>query len=255
MAHHGPSLKRTCFVPRYREAYPHLDIGQAKEAFERGNSICEFTDRSDGPLGLARFDLQGDRCQFEYTLRTPFYGYLNSSTKFELTPILNGIAKGRLTIKCPGCETHKKILFLKDKWRCASCHELSFRSQLIHPLAKKWETFDWLSNRLEYGKPHGMHNKTYILLLKKLEERKEKLCGKPRRFASSKFSEAVEALWRSPLPEEDYSTHSMRVEAESDNKYLPPAVKGQPLLGPCSPNYDLARQLRLDYETEDLNEM
>ena len=252
MANHGASLKPKPFAPRYREAYPYLDIGRAKAAFERGNSICEFTDRFDKPLGVARFDLRGDRCQFEYNVRAPFYGYILSWDEFELTPILNGIAKRRLTIQCTGCTAHKKKLFLKEKWRCASCHELSFRSQLIHPLAKKWETFDALSERLKYGKPHGIHNNTYITLLDKLEECRTKLYGKPRRHASCKFSEIVKTVWRAPLPKDDYLFPSIRAEANFNTKVL---LCEAPLLKPITPSFGLGHDVQGDYETDDPHQM
>ena len=194
----GPlPLDRTPQVPRYREAYPYLAIGPACTAFDRGHVICDFKDRFDESLGLARFNLRADRCQIEYNVRTPSHGYVNHWETFDLSPISNGIEKRRPTIRCPGCDIGKKILFLKERWRCAPCHELYFRSQLVHPLARKWEAFDALNAQLAFGKPHGLHNTTYIRLLNKLEERRAALDGETRRYASCEFSDIIQTSWRS----------------------------------------------------------
>ena len=133
-----PSQKRVEEPPRYREAYPQFDVMRARAALDRGHSICDFTDRRGDPHGLARFNICGDRCQLEYYFHFRHTEIGAGWIELGLLPTSNGIAKTREMVLCPACDTKKRILFFKDTWSCASCLELSFRSQLIHPLSKKW---------------------------------------------------------------------------------------------------------------------
>lgn len=255
MSNLRPVPDPTSFAPRYREAYAQFDIGRASAAFKRGEIICEFSDQFDEHLGIARFDLRGDRCQLEYNIRTPVSEHVHKCREFDLTPIANGIAKGRVTVKCPGCKTRKKILFFKDKWRCATCHDLSFRSQLIHPLAKEWEKFDALTTHLKSGKPHGIHNDTYIGLLNKLEAIQHNLRNESRRYASRNFSNSVKAVWREHQSMDDFFLFSMNAEEKLNKKETECEPTLPPLLGPCFSEPHSSQVFGGDYETDDPDRM
>lgn len=251
------SLKHVVEWPRYREAYPQLDIVQAKAAFDRGDIICEFTDRFDEPLGVARFDIRGDRCQLEYEIRFPFTETRTDWKEFQLVLVPNGIAKNRVMILCPRCTTKKKILFFKkDKWSCASCLKLSFRSQLIHPLSRRWEKFYILANRLESGKPHGMHNKTYIILLSHLELLRKELYGKQHRFASDKYSDILKCIWRSPIPRDGFSIPSIKAAAGSvERAKALSELATRPLISPFPSDGGVKRVFRGGFETSDPDDL
>ncbi len=242
--------------PRYREAYPQFDIIQAMSALNRGHLICEFTDRWGDARGVARFDVCGNRCQLEFDFHFPHTetrtGTGTGWMVFELTPISNGIAKNRVMLLCPACETKKRILFFKDTWSCASCLELSFRSQLIHPLTKKWEKVDQLATRLSRGKPHGIHNTTYAKHLLKLENLRQELYGKNRCYASDKYSAIIECNWRSLIkkdelsfPNADFSFFLTKAGTVGSDP-SPPA-----LIGPVDFDGGPYRALRHGYETSD----
>ena len=249
-------LKRVGERPRYREAYPQLDIMQAKAAFDRGDTICEYTDRFDEALGVARFDLRSDSCQLEYELRFPFTETCTDWKQFELTPSPNEIAQNRIMILCPSCETKKKILFFKDKWSCASCLNLSFRSQLIHPLSRKWENFDILNNRLKGGKPHGMHNKTYTKLLGNLETLSQDLYDKKHTFASDKYSDFVKCIWRYPVRRDEYFFPSIKRYAAfiEEGKVLR-ELATRSLINPLSSGDGSKREFRDGFETSDAGDL
>jgi hypothetical protein len=242
--------------PRYREAYPQFDIVQAQAAMRRGLSICEFTDRWDDPKGVARLTLGNNCCQLDYDFRLPHVGAGKGWQGFDLTHTVNGYVKDRALLICPKCETKKKIVFFKDTWACASCLQLSFRSQLIHPLSKKWEKFDELVGIVKNGKPHGMHNETYDKILVKLEKLEAKLYGKSRRYASDKYSEIVKCTWRDPQLSDHFSldsiTHTVELDPVGKKEVITPAV---PLLGPVDLTSDTKQPVPGGYETSETEDM
>jgi hypothetical protein len=222
--------------PRYREAYPRLDIMRAAGSFDAGQPICEFTDGLGQRHGIARFDRRGDLCQIEYHFHFPQTALASDWIELQLAPVDNGFTR-RVTILCPVCGSSRKILYFKDAWTCASCAELLARIQLIHPDARKWEKLDKLSRGMESGKPHGMHSSTYTRLISEIQAIEKSLYGHSRVYASNKYSDIVKSSWRarvdsdellfptlampapSPAPSEPYAPIGVRAD-------VPPATLG-----------------------------
>ena len=229
--------------PRYREAYPRLDIMLATASFDAGQTICEFTDRRGERNGIARFGRSGDRCRLDYCFYFPQTGHVRHWVEFDLRPVGDGSTPRRVTIPCPVCGSSRKILYFKDAWTCAPCAELLARVQLIPPAVRKWEKFDRLSQDFESGKPHGMHNSTYSRILANIHKIETELYGKPRVYASEKYFEYVSCTWRST--------------SGGDNFLLPPQpapeVHPDPRV-PCVPlgiRADASSTMPGGYETDD----
>ena len=228
----------------------------ATAALDRGDTICEFTDRFDVPLGVARFFRRGDRCQLEYHIRFPYDVTTSSWKEFEISPVPDGTTTKRVNILCPDCGAKVVILYFKGRWSCGSCLDLAFRCQLIHPLARKWEKYLALADRLKNGKPFGMYNKTYEKLLHILEIEREKLYDQEYRTASYKFVDILKYNWRSLLPKDacdlpSVSSNSALAKQASAQRERAP----QHLLGPDLVLGDADLAMRGDYETDEPGEM
>ena len=196
----GLSRKR----PRYREAYPQLDVLNALRSFNKGQTICDFADSSGEKKGVAKFDRRGDRCQLQYHFHFPQTALARDWVELELAPVSNGFTDSRVMVVCPVCSGRKRNLYFRDAWSCASCAELLCRVQLIHPDSRKWEKLDRLSRGLERGKPHGMHSKTYSNRLSDILVLKNELYEKPRVYASNKYADIVSSTWRLPVSGDDF---------------------------------------------------
>ena len=180
----------------YRDACPKFDISKGVSAFKKGRIICEFTDRFDEPIGIARFIVIGSYCELEYDFRSRGHGECETYQKFELRARPNGRIKDLFYVVCPTCNERKTTLFFSSNWACTSCLGLKSRSQLIHPLARKWEKLRRLEEETKYGRFHGAWNKAHVEKVLKLEELREKLENEPCHYASDKYSQIVSSNWR-----------------------------------------------------------
>ena len=102
--------------PRYREAYPELNILEVRGAAKRGHSVCDFTEPWGEVRGRARCEIVHDRCQLWYDLD---FRHTESATDwilFDLIPTSNGIDNCRMMLRCPACGAAKLSLFYQDKW-------------------------------------------------------------------------------------------------------------------------------------------
>jgi len=234
-------------LPRYREAYPRFEVAQAVNGFERGLTVCDFIDQLGETHGLARFDALGNRCQLEYDVASPHSGIRNSWIECDLT--LN--VTNQATVSCPTCSTKRKSLYFRDKWSCANCLDLVFRSQLVHPLSKKWSKRDKLAAITENGRPRGMHNKTFHTLVSELEELEKYVYGKQRYYASDKYSLRINARWREPMRRDDCFLASNKAHLELMTAGKAKKQTDGQLLGPFTADGGLHREYSGGYETSD----
>ncbi len=251
-----PPLSSNDWRPRYREAYPHLDIVEAKSALKRGHSICEFTEPWSEVRGWARCEIIHDRCQLWYDLDVRHVKQAKNSIIFELVPTSNGIVNCRMMLRCPECGRGKRSLFFKDKWACQSCLGLLFRSQVVSPIAVKFEKLKELNEKLEKGRPHGMHNKTYFDIVAKKTKLQQELYGIRPIVASDKFNYILSNNWREDGSNDDgrFSHHTSDTDTKTGRTYEKRKAKST-----SDSSFELGAGLRQDYlggyETGDADDL
>jgi hypothetical protein len=147
-------------------------------------------------------------------------------------------------------------LFFDDEWACAPCLELQFRSQVVPSLSKKWEKADELEKIVGAGKPLGMHNKTYNVLLGKLQELREALYGKERIRASDKYSQIVKSIWRFPTLGDESFFPGDRTFARFNKTIAAKRYRSTstPIVSPTLQD-DSRREFRGGYESEDPDDL
>ncbi len=184
------------FGPRFREAYPSLNIVNAKAALGRGKPVCDFVDHQGVTRGVARLEITNELCTVEWNFNFPQTGHRSGRRDLAIARANNGFGEHRLMVLCPGCRDKKVTVFFREDWACATCLGLLFRSQLVDPAVRKWAEFDKIKERVGYGRPKGMHNKTYNSLKTKHDKIQKQLYDQERANASIKYVHVINNNWR-----------------------------------------------------------
>ena len=91
---------------------------------------------------------------------------------------------------CPGCGRRVAVLFGGDRFACRHCHDLAYKSTRTAKSSRCYDRANKIRQRLGWGggiasppgtKPKGMHWKTYLRLLRRLNAHatdSDKITGK-----------------------------------------------------------------------------
>lgn len=158
--------------PIYEEAYPRLDIFQAKLS-NRANSTdfnrrsCRFRIGETGCAGelviLARTD---STVVIDYWLRGAEHRYWSDLISLSLVDAPNGVDPDRQLFLCEDCQKGRAVLvFCRGAWLCRSCHGLCHRSQLIGPQVRMQEELAEIDDLIPGGtRPKHMQGGKFHLL-------------------------------------------------------------------------------------------
>ncbi|MGZ2411013.1 ribosomal protein S27AE [Sphingomonas sp. F9_3S_D5_B_2] len=158
-------IERSEGVPRHREAYPRFNVVQAKAALERfdGDTVCVFSQsgRTIGHLIVSDVDIETNVLQIASFVTSP---HLNGTTALETLSMKmapSGVDAGRRSVICPQCSRSTFNLYYNNKWKCAICHKLAYRSQLITKDTQLMERRDALKAMVGRGRPMHMRNTVF----------------------------------------------------------------------------------------------
>lgn len=147
--------------PKYREAYPRLDILQATAAYRRGETLCIFRNEQGRVLGAVRFSFSASGALLRGELGGPSVPYWAGVERLILLGAANDLPKVHRILACPKCGGRVQVLFCAAAWGCAACHGLHFRRQLIDRQTRDAEDLAEAELRLKKPRPKGMHQKTF----------------------------------------------------------------------------------------------
>lgn len=196
--------------PKYREAYPRLDILQAAANARKGCDLCVFGIGPQGIMGALRFTPNQDWT--EATLTGELAGrridIWNGTTTIELIPSASKFGTGARTANCPSCGKRVQVLVFTDRWGCPSCARLLYRRQIVHRTILLFEELRTLELRPQ-GRPKGMHQRTFRArehkATKRIKALRAELKGRRNPIASKHHLGIVEARW---LSEEEFRRDS-----------------------------------------------
>jgi len=187
-------------APNYREAYPRLNLHHAKAALLRNEQVSVFTDEKGRQLGEA-FILDTDETTIllEYCLQGPYFRLGLGPVCLPIECVPSGVDQDRHFFRCRSCSLRVTVLFFKERWACAKCQSLLFRSQLIPSEVAIYERM--LERRRELGalvasgRPHRMRHATFANLESELEAVDDWLKGNSRRAASAEHRQLITEKW------------------------------------------------------------
>ena len=188
--------------PRYREAYPRLDVLKAGAAYRSGRDVCAFQDDRDRVLGVVRFTL----VNLASAILTGVLGgrqlkLWKSPEHLDLLTSPNDVAGLRRAAKCPGCERRVQSLVYVDWWACAKCHRLLYRRQLVDRQTLDAEDFTAAERRLKELRPKWRHQRKFAERRAAdeaiVERFKATLTDPWLRVASAAHQRRVEGVWMS----------------------------------------------------------
>lgn len=186
---------------KYVEAFPRFDLIHALSRTGRERPICSFVKENGNAIGEAfLIAVFGEAVLLAYV----FVGTRIESgpgvVRLSTATVGNGVDKGRRYFLCPDCEKRVGTLVFTRSWACRSCHRLVHRVQLIGEDVAAWEEMNELRARLDFGRPHGMWQKTYARNRSRDRRRLAKLqkrFGRVRKFASNEHLYRVDPERRS----------------------------------------------------------
>lgn len=197
--------------PRYREAYPRVDILKAAANARKGRDLCVFGVGPDGILDVLRFTPNAGWTEAILTgsLGGPHIDFWKGSTAVELVPSSGKFGTGARAAICPACRRRVQILVFTHRWGCPSCARLFYRRQLVDRTILRVEELQALRSRPKQ-RPKGMHQRTFRRRERRAMERIVLLTDglkKKQTFnvASGHHSYTVEAHW---LSEQEFRTDS-----------------------------------------------
>ena len=190
-------------TPRYREAYPKLDVLQGSVAHRRGRDICAYRNESGRPLGVVQFVPQDDLAAavLKTQLHGPYLTFWVGSATIELLKSTNEPQGIRRAAACPACGGRVQTLFYVTSWACAACHKLLYRRQLVDRLTLAAEDLVEAEERLSKRRARGEHQRKFAerqAADQATVERLRPLVSAPwQRVASVAHQPRVDGVWMS----------------------------------------------------------
>lgn len=181
--------------PDYIEAYPRLDIHQARRARNPLASLCVYTDekgRETGQLFIAEWEPEGARIEFWIGGPATPFGQGPYIVKTE-TMVGHGDPKRRF-FRCPGCDGRIAIIVYRGQWACRKCHGLLHRRQLVQIGVLQSERLNSLRTEIGRGRPHRVRSATFEKLVVEFNDLKGKI-GDRCFWPSERHSRLVSAKW------------------------------------------------------------
>ena len=198
------SYSRAC-GPKYREAYPRLDVLQAAASARQGCDLCVFG-IGPGIMGALRFTPNQDWTEAGLTgeLAGRHIDIWKGTTTIELIPSAGKFGTGARAANCPCCGKRVQVLVFTDRWGCPSCARLLYRRQVVDRTVLLFEDLNAFSSLLK-GRPKGMHQRTFRQAAQRIKALRAELKGRPYQVASVHHRDIVEARW---LSEEEFRRDS-----------------------------------------------
>jgi hypothetical protein len=185
-------------MPRYREAYPELDIellGRGRNVRTGDRDVVSYSE-SHAVVGTGELKW----LEYEFLISCDVYPreYLEATRKSRRVRydfLQQGRDSYRTCAVCPVCAKKATKLYLKnDDWACANCQGLRYRSTFI-PAQQRWaEEIDNLNLETKEGRPFGMRQATYEKKVARLEELKAKDL-RVRKLPAAQFMYCIYAVW------------------------------------------------------------
>jgi hypothetical protein len=180
----------------HREAYPKFDIFAAKRAWRRRAPLCEFEAGEEMRIGdLLIREFSSAQVWVSYLCLLSEPAWRRSEARFDLVKTANAVDRSRVYVRCPGCGERKTMLFLRGRWRCARCHDLRYRNQLLDRTTRRWDRQWTLQELVGGGRPPRMSQQRY----RQLRETLKTLQRMPRRFKpelNTRHTQLVTSTWR-----------------------------------------------------------
>lgn len=185
-------------LPRgYAEAYPRLDIRDARKFWQRGRRSVSWRLADRTLVGVGHSSMRSTTI-FELVAHFRYLDYLpvepvELSLKFKFHP--GSDLNAHITTTCPNCKGSCRILHLiKGYWTCRNCQPLSYRSKMMGDLPRKSEKLAALNGKIGAGRPKGMHNSTYFAMRQARDELALEL-GNEQIEVSADYAEVISAWW------------------------------------------------------------
>lgn len=191
-------------APRYVEAYPRFNSLNAEKAIRRGATICEFME--DGRL-VGRYEFR----KYLDDVKRPRWilgnheilgsRYIRSDSGDASFPTKVNLTNEEFTrffVICPICVKPKAILAFTRWWACRTCHKLLHLSQVMDPVARRYEEYLDLVTEVRKGRQKGQHSITFLRLKERKKELARWLTGKRLVIRSGEQNQVIEARWVRP---------------------------------------------------------
>lgn len=191
--------RMTPAVPRHREAFPRLDIHAALASFRLNRPICVFTDQAGRKIGVIRvrptedaacLTVWGELCGQNVVA---WGGVMD----LALTSSPTGIDPLRKLLLCPRCGRPARTISRFIQWACPGCDGLLSRSQLVHSKVRLRERLEELDSLIKYGRPKGMHQRTYDRHRDQAADIRKKLDRQRLTMPCPEHSRRVTSYWQS----------------------------------------------------------
>lgn len=186
--------------PTYVEAYPVLNVAEARRAARSGRSMCFWRD-GRRLVAVATVDLAaGDRLTVR--LAEPdllLKQGIRPVGSYEFVVVYKGSQENnkRPLLICPACDRARSGLVLISRdWRCQECHGLHYRSALVGTVVRRAEKYARLAREL---KQLRLESRRADLIRRKRAEvaaALRKAGPLPHREANGNYSTVVRSEWR-----------------------------------------------------------
>ena len=183
------------YAPDYIEAYPRLDIHQARKARNPLTSLCVYTDekgRETGQLFVAAWELEC--AKIEFLIGGPFTPFGQGPYLIRTETMVGHGDPRRRFFRCPRCDARIATIVYRGNWACRKCHGLVHRSQLVQNEVLQFERFNSLRAEIGRGRPHRVRRATFEKLVVEFKDLQEKL-GARCSWPSERHSRLVTANW------------------------------------------------------------
>lgn len=194
--------------PRYREAYPRLNIAAAERAMHDGRTVCVYN-RGRRRVGHAECDTRGDEhflIKYQIIPDMPGLSHERGLALFQFVTSSNSAVGFKRYFLCPACSKQRQSLRFARSWACAECHGLLSRSQVIPASVSSIERLAALKKLVGRGRPLRMHSRTYERTRAELGALEKAVARMPFAVASEDHCRIVEEEWRSLEEDADWQS-------------------------------------------------
>ena len=189
--------------PRYAEAYPRLDVGDAQRAYAAGRPVCIQSRIGRGVVAVGqitahlRSGAPWPLLQAVFWFLADYHQWMESAVEctFRLQAREPALRHLGAYVICDECQSARAVLVYADKrWACRQCHGLRMRSQVIDPGVRLQEKILELEAVVRRGRPKGMHNRTFAAQMAELKSLKAQRSGSGM-VVAAEHDKVVSAKW------------------------------------------------------------
>lgn len=185
--------------PRYLEAYPRLNLFDAKLSRWNGGyvplPIVKYRVPGRMPAGCIYVNARTENhLVIDFWFPSLPYCRGEDCTTLKLVNGPNGVDSGRQYLQCEGCALGHSALAFNGAWACRKCLGLCYRSQCVGTDVRLAEELGMLEARLGKNRPKHMHQSRY--------DRDHERAGELRQYlgfriptVSDEYADVVVAKW------------------------------------------------------------